>query len=400
ERTRSKASPSQRQNPLAVENAKKSAAFSGKNSPRRRNGEMPLRSGNRPPQRANSSAEGETPTALGGKIPLKHHILKSKGHTKMKSYVTITLIFTFLLMAIPAFSLLKAHELPPAATDFSETEVSAPEKKVDNENFLVLKVGNGQVEQVSKRDYIIGAVFAEMPASFHPEALKAQAVAAHTYAVRQREKELVAPTVELQGAYFSDDATKYQAYFTTEEAKLLYGDKYAENYAKISSAVDAVIDEILTYNNEPIVAAFHSMSSGITESSENVWGNALPYLVPADSKSDTTSPNFTEVKTFSTDEFSARLKTAYPDISLSPNPAEWLTIGERTPSGTVKSLTVGGKALTGAEFRTTFSLRSANFTAAFADGNFTVSTSGYGHGVGLSQYGANALANEGKITKV
>ena len=132
------------------------------------------------------------------------------------------------------------------------------------------------------RDYVIGAVLGEMPATYNTEALKAQAVAAHTYAVRRKQQQLEAPDPELMGAYISNDSTKYQAFFTPEQAKSFYGSGYDEYNKKVAAAVDDVINEILVYNGEPIVAAFHAMSSGKTESAEVVWGNAVDYLVPVE----------------------------------------------------------------------------------------------------------------------
>ena len=324
----------------------------------------------------------------------------------MKQYVSILIIFAFFLMAIPSISLLKKSDTIPennteplANSSNTVNDVTTPTAEYDKDVFLVLDTANGQVSKLSARDYVIGAVCAEMPASFNPEALKAQAVAAHTYAVRQREKELATPTAELKGAYFSNDPAKFQAFFTTDQAKQFYGADYDANYKKVSEAVDSVLKEILVYKNEPIVAAFHSMSGGTTESSAVVWGNAVDYLVPVDSAEDITAPNYLDVKNFTPDELSARLKTTYSDIKLGDDKTAWLTITERSTSGTITSLKAGDKVLTGMEFRTLLSLRSANFEIKYDGSNFEITTKGYGHGVGLSQYGANAMAGEGKTYK-
>jgi stage II sporulation protein D len=144
--------------------------------------------------------------------------------------------------------------------------------------YKVLDTESGQVMEVSVRDYVIGAVCAEMPASFGEEALKAQAVAAHTYAERQRLRESESPTPELMGVDFSDDTSKYQGFFTKEEIKERFGDRFERDYGKISAAADEVLPYILTYDEAPIIAAFHSMSAGFTESAENAWG--LPCGLP------------------------------------------------------------------------------------------------------------------------
>lgn len=280
---------------------------------------------------------------------------------------------------------------PPVTT----TETSAPTEEKAEEIFLVLDTESGDVLSVSARDYVIGAVCAEVPASFHPEALKAQAVAAHTYAVRQREQELISPTESLHGAYFSNDSRYYQAYFTEEQARKFYGDSYEENYEKIASAVDEVLDEIIVYESEPIVAAFHSMSGGVTESAEVIWGSEIDYLIPVESNSDTEVNSFTQEYKFTPAEIKARVSTSISGVNFNHDTKNWLIVLERSSSGTVTSMEVGDAVITGTQFREIMSLRSANFTVSYTDGNFVITTKGYGHGVGLSQYGADAMARSG-----
>ncbi|MBQ6034222.1 MAG: SpoIID/LytB domain-containing protein, partial [Ruminococcus sp.] len=139
------------------------------------------------------------------------------------------------------------------------------------EPYKVLDVDSGKVLKVPVREYVIGAVCAEMPASFGEEALKAQAVAAHTYAERQRLRAKESPSAELKGADFSNDTGKYQGYYTKEQIKEAFGDNFDKNYKKIAKAADEVLPYIITYEDAPIIAAFHSMSSGFTESAENAW---------------------------------------------------------------------------------------------------------------------------------
>ncbi len=266
-----------------------------------------------------------------------------------------------------------------------------------SEEFKVLDFTSGQVYTVTMLDYVTGAVLAEMPATFHDEALKAQAVAAHTYAVRQMEKQIISPDAELLGAYISNDSSKFQAFFTTEQAKSFYGDAYDEYYNKVHSAVSDVISKVLFYDDEPIVAAFHSTSGGKTESAEVIWGSEIEYLIPVDSSFDESSPSYLEEKTFTSDEVSSRLSNAYPNITLEKKPSKWLSVLDRSSSSTVTSIKAGDIEIHGTEFRSVFSLRSANFTIDYDTDKklFTITTKGYGHGVGLSQYGANALANDG-----
>lgn len=321
----------------------------------------------------------------------------------MKELLKTALIFALLLTAIPMIIFIKPRDASlaaetdkPSVTDAADLLPTAEAFPVNNSDILkVLDFTCGQILELPMRDYVIGAVMAEMPASYHEEALKAQAVAARTYAVRQREKQKLSPNPELMGADISNDSTKFQAYFTPEQAKTFYGDSYETYYEKVAKAVDETGNAVLVYNGEPIVAAFHSTSGGRTESAEIVWGNAVDYLVPVESAEDENSPSYLEEQLFSEAEFREMLKAEYPEADFSEAPETWISIKEKSSSGTVVEMTAGGEVLTGIDFRRIFSLCSANFTVEYTEGQFTVTTRGNGHGVGMSQYGANAMANAG-----
>ncbi len=340
----------------------------------------------------------------------------------MKSYISAAAIFAALLVTIPAAPLAvtelraSAGSEPAAAvykTDESdkndEKQTDKPKEDEDNdkdnkkekskqEAFKVLDITTGKVEEISVYDYIVGAVCAEMPATFEPEALKAQAVAAHTYAQRQKEKALTSPDKELNGAYFSNDSSKYQAYFTANQAKQYYGDNYEQYIKKIREAVSDVEDEILVYENEPIIAAFHSMSSGTTESAENVWGSKVEYLIPVESDYDTEAPKYMEEYEYTADEVKERLENAFDGIKLGDKPEEWFSDVSKSKSNTVLEIKAGNLTVTGQQIRAALSLRSASFDIEYDDG-FKITTRGYGHCVGMSQYGANSMAKDGKTYK-
>lgn len=262
--------------------------------------------------------------------------------------------------------------------------------------YKVLDIESGEVLEVSVRDYVIGAVCAEMPASFCEEALKAQAVAAHTYAERQRLREQASPTEQLCGADFSNDTAVYQGFFTKEQAKQRLGDRFEESYAKIAAAADEVLPYIITYDDAPIIAAFHSMSAGFTESAENAWGSPVEYLVEVDSRTDLTAPKFREEKKFTRDELKAALEAAFGDISLGEDMSEWIKITTISDSGTVLTADAGGRTVTGNDIRLALELRSASFELRMDRDQAVITTKGYGHGVGMSQYGANAMAEQGR----
>ncbi|MDE7105180.1 MAG: stage II sporulation protein D [Ruminococcus sp.] len=264
-----------------------------------------------------------------------------------------------------------------------------------SEAYKVLDITSGQVLEVPVRDYVIGAVCAEMPAVFEEEALKAQAVAAHTYAERQHLLENDNPTPELSGADFSNDTSKYQGYFTESQIKHYFGENYEEYYNKISNAVDEVLPYIITNNEQPIIAAFHSMSSGITESAENVWGAEVDYLVPVDSSYDKSAPRYTEEVSIDKAFLKNSLETYFSDINLGDDINEWIIPAEISDSGMVLTALVGGKTVTGNDIRTALELRSADFEIEYTDEKAIITTRGFGHGVGMSQYGANAMAEKG-----
>lgn len=329
----------------------------------------------------------------------------------MKKYFTLTALFSAAILLIPAVPVCCIHGEPDTAvTDAADSpdKNEVPEEKSSNNApetktaaaemipYKVLDVSTGEVIEVPVRDYVIGAVCAEMPATFEPEALKAQAVAAHTYAERQRLREKSEPTAELRGADFSNDTSKYQGYYTESQAKQFFGESYDENYSKISKAADEVISFILTYEDEPIISAFHSMSSGKTESAENAWGAPVDYLVPVDSSYDTAAPKYMEEVRYNKDILREKLSAAFGEISLGEDFTKWLTVSEVSESGTVLKAAVGDKTVTGNEVRTALSLRSPSFEIKYEGDEAVVTTRGYGHGVGMSQYGADSMAAEGK----
>ena len=153
---------------------------------------------------------------------------------------------------------------------------------------------------------------------------------------------------------------------------------------------------IITYEDAPIIAAFHSMSSGFTESAENAWGAPVDYLVEVDSRSDLTAPKFREDKRFSPDELKAALEAAFEGIKLGDDFREWLNVLTVSDSGTVLTAAAGDRTVTGNDLRQALSLRSASFEVRCEPDEIVITTKGYGHGVGMSQYGADAMAAQGK----
>jgi stage II sporulation protein D len=220
-------------------------------------------------------------------------------------------------------------------------------------------------------EYLVGVVAAEMPALYGDEALKAQAVAARTYALYTLEN---TPTTDLRSIS--------QAYISVEDMQKRWGDDFETLYDKVKNAVTSTAGEILLYDNEPILAVFCASSDGTTEDSGNVWSSQLPYLTSVDSHWDKESEGFTQTKSFTLAQLNALLG-GVPEVT------------ERTSAGYVRYAYVAGKQLTGVEVRKALGLKSACFDVSVENDEVSITTEGYGHGVGMSQNGAGKMAEEG-----
>lgn len=289
-------------------------------------------------------------------------------------------------------------EPPSSSAAAPVEEVMLPaDSPLDIPDFHILNTATGQVETVPVRDYVRGAVAAELPASFHTEAMKAQAVAAHTWALHCALTQRQNPDPALKGADFSADPDHLKGWARAADIKATYGNMADEYWDKITTAADSVMDYVLLYEREPIQAVYHSCSIGVTESAEHVWQTAVPYLVPVQSEGDRLAPAAEAEVSFSSDELRDRLTAVFDGLVLGENPALWLSPVSYTDSGYILEIKVGNRTVTGKEVRSALDLRSASFTIAYDSGTdrFTIRTQGYGHGVGLSQYGADYMARQG-----
>ena len=282
-------------------------------------------------------------------------------------------------------------DVPPApASSTSAVSEAAPAAfEGDADVFLIEDLSTGEVQQVPKRDYLIGAAAAEMPLTWPDEALKAQAVAAHSYALYCRDH-----TTLQSGAWLTADPARRQGCLTEPVLRSYWGTAYDENYARLSSLVDEVLDDLLTYENAPACTSYFAISNGRTEASENVWGSALPYLVSVDSSTDLAADNYEYTVTFS----AAQVQQALAGLGLTADlaaPESWFGPAELTAAGYAKALPVCGQIVSGTALRRVLGLRSTCFTVQYQSGNFSFTTRGYGHGVGLSQWGAKAMAEQG-----
>lgn len=255
-----------------------------------------------------------------------------------------------------------------------------------------LRVLDGEtVTEMDLGTYLVGVLRAEMPASFEKEALKAQAVAARTYTLYHMEN-----TSSHENADICTDHTCCQAWLDEETARANWGadaDAYEE---KVESAVTETDGEVILYDGEPILAVFHSASAGLTRAAGEVWLNDLPYLQAVTSPEDTAAiPNYYSRVEFAKDEFRTKFLSAHPEADLSGGAESWLNGAVTDSAGSVATVNIGGVTVKGTEVRSIFGLRSACFTWETGAQGVTFFVTGYGHGVGLSQYGANAMAAQG-----
>ena len=287
-------------------------------------------------------------------------------------------------------------ETPPELTAGRQTaEPSAP--RTDSEEYhdrqQTLRVLDGDtVRDMTMEDYLMGVTAAEMPASFAEEALKAQAVAARTYTLYK----LTSGGNHGDTADICTDSTCCQAYISQEAARSSWGEQADALEEKIRKAVTDTDGEAILYGGVPILAVFHSSSAGLTRAAGQVWQNDLPYLQPVDSPEASASiPNYYSRVDFSPETIREKLLARIPAADLAGDQNTWLKNAVRDSAGSVETVEVGGVTVKGSTVRAALGLRSACFEWELQDGRFAFYVTGHGHGVGLSQYGANAMAEAG-----
>ena len=314
--------------------------------------------------------------------------MRKSKNTEGRHAARVGLLLAALLFALPVFTVTVVrgqraseqpeepiHLLPPGEIDSART----------------LRVLDGDtVTEMSFSDYLQGVLRAEMPASFQEDALRAQAVAARTYTYYKMQN----------GGNHGDtadictDHSCCQAFLGKEKAADNWG-KNAERYeAKIENAVSATDGQVMLYGGAPILAVFHSSSAGETWNSGQVWAQDLPYLQSVSSPEGEGVPNYYSTVELTEAEFREKFLAARPEADLSGPASEWIQ-DPVTDGVHVERITIGGVPVSGPSVRSIFGLRSASFTAEAGDGKITFYVTGYGHGVGLSQYGANAMAEAG-----
>lgn len=293
---------------------------------------------------------------------------------KIKNYQKPVMVVSVIGLVIALFFfpfLFKSSEQKPEA---AKTSTPAPA----NACLVTIQVSGSDVP-IDLEEYVIGVVAAEMPVGFNLEALKAQAIAARTYVLKSTNygQTPIEPTVAKQ-VFYDEDARKEN-----------WDESYEDYETKVREAVESTRGEVIEYNGELITAMFHSMSNGMTESSVNYSGTDLPYLQSVASTDFQYADNYETTTTFTIDEWNSKLKiqSTIEDISQ-------IRL-QKNNTGRIETVSMKGHEWTGRDFRTLLGLRSTDFQVKAQDGQVVITTEGYGHGVGMSQYGADAMADNG-----
>lgn len=242
---------------------------------------------------------------------------------------------------------------------------------------IKLRRSNGEITEMDLEEYLVGVVAAEMPASFNIEALKAQSVVARTYTLKLLES----------NREITDDV-KTQVYKSNNELQNMWGSNYNNYYQKVKNAVEQTKGLVIKYNGSLIDAVYHSTSNGYTEDAINVWGNNIPYLKTVTSPWDTSSTSYLRNTNIGFDVISNALKINFDSSST-------IDVISRDDSNRILKVRFNDKEYSGVEIRNLLGLRSTDFDAVILENGVNFTTRGYGHGVGMSQYGANGMAKSG-----
>ncbi len=314
--------------------------------------------------------------------PTCPHIFFSGGMT-MRKYMLLCSVLMAAMIILPLTTMEK-----PRKTIIVNEKIS---DKTESGVISVMKSESGKVEKTDIKEYTVGSLAAEMSMESHDEALKAQAVACYTYALYCKGK---GNKDELNGADISDDSKAYQGYLNKDARKKKWGDRYDEYEKKAEKLVDEVLGQKMTYDGKPILAAYHDICSGKTESAKTVWGEDIAYLQSVTSDGDRLSPDYETTIGFDEEKFRSAIQMI-DGIKLPEDSRKWVGKVDKTDTGFVNSVEIGGTKVDGGDIKKALGLSSRNFTITCEDGKFTLKAIGNGHMVGMSQYGADYMARQG-----
>ena len=292
--------------------------------------------------------------------------------------------------------ILFTNKVETKETISEEVKEEVKEEKYDYGKYNKIRLlhnNTGEVEELDIDTYLLGVVSSEIPASFEEEALKAQALVARTYTIYK-----IANGSKHENADVCDDSTCCQAWISKEQRLEKWNENDREtNWIKIENAVNSTKGKIATYEGQPINAFFHSNSGGITDTATNVWGGTnYPYLQAVETSGEDEYTQYSSEVLVSKEEFISKIKEYHSDFLIDFNLDNQIEILEYTDGNRIKTIRIGNLNLSGVEVRTIFGLKSAKFQITIEENNIKFSVTGYGHGVGMSQTGADSMAKQGK----
>lgn len=316
----------------------------------------------------------------------------------MKNFLSLLLSFLLIIATVPLVSLAfkdeiialrNENDIQSAFSSEKNEKTSAKKLFKSKDNVKVYLCKDKKTEEVSKTFYIISVLAKEIYINSPAEALKAQAVCINTFLKRTSEN--------IKGNYdISDNPAHHQAYISKKELKKAWGEDYEKNYSKLKKIVESVEGEYMSYNGETALACYHSANAGFTESAENYWGEAHPYLKSVASIGDSLGGEYISYYKIKPSELKKKLMNVKDKSFTFPeSPSDWIGGIKRTKSLSVSEIEIAGNALSGRELRELLSLKSAVFYPEYKNGEFVFTVYGYGHAVGLSQEGAIYMAKLG-----
>ena len=304
--------------------------------------------------------------------------------------------FFIIFFIIPVICTVPHKKEEQVQETVAETENTQIQEEYNYEKYKTIKLLHSetmQIEELNIDEYLYGVVSSEMPANFELEALKAQAIVARTYTIYQ----IIHNSSKHENADICDNYSCCQAWISKEERFSKWNSEEAEsNWNKIVQAVNETKGKIVTYNKQPINAFFHANSGGVTESSLNIWsGIDYPYLKSVETSGEEGYTQYASEVILNKQELLEKIQTQYEDFEIDFDKQDSIEILEYTSSGRVKTIKIGNKEIAGTEARTLLGLKSTNFAVTIDGENIIFSVIGYGHGVGMSQTGADSLAKQG-----
>ena len=309
----------------------------------------------------------------------------------MKNFIFICLCFILAIFALPiAFT--KSFKIANGVTDENNTIYENNYDYQKYKTIRLLHAKTGEIEELPLDTYVKGVVAAEMPADFEKEALKAQAVVARTYTIYT----IIHNNNKHENADLCDNSNCCQAWISKDDRLSKWEEDKRDQYLKkIEEAVDSTNGKIITYNGEVIDAFFHSNSGGVTETPVNVWGGTnYPYLQSVQTAGEEGYKQYSSEVKLTKDEFINKIKETHPNLNIDFNDEHSIEIIEYTESNRVKTIKIGNINLSGVEIRKILGLKSTKFEVKVDNDSVIFTVTGYGHGVGMSQTGADSMAKQ------